>query len=76
MNQSTKISLGVLIALLTGFYLLPTAIAFTRSRTNTLPIFAVNLLLGWSIVGWVWALVWSIMQDPKVYNTAKPKRHF
>lgn len=40
-------------------YLLPTLIAASRKHRNTGAIFALNLLLGWSLIGWIAALVWS-----------------
>lgn len=40
--------------------LAPTWIAIARKHPNTIPIFLVNLFLGWFCgIGWVWALVWS-----------------
>jgi hypothetical protein len=44
-------------AVVTLGYFLPWAIAATRHKSNTLAIALVNLLLGWSIIGWVVALV-------------------
>jgi hypothetical protein len=38
-------------------YFLPWAIAATRRKSNTLPIALVDLLLGWTLVGWIVALV-------------------
>jgi hypothetical protein len=40
-------------------YLLPTGVAVLRGHPNRFPIFLLNLLLGWSFVAWVIALVWS-----------------
>ena len=45
------------MVVLTGFYMLPWAIAATRGKANQWAIFAVNLLLGWTLVGWIIALV-------------------
>ncbi len=42
------------------FYFLPTIIAVAGHRRNAFPIFLLNLLLGWTFVGWVIALVWSV----------------
>lgn len=42
-------------------YFLPT-IAGIRKR-NASAIFILNLLLGWSIIGWVIALVWAMTKD-------------
>jgi len=44
-------------AVLTAGYLLPWAIAATRGRSNQATIGLLNLLLGWSLIGWVVALV-------------------
>lgn len=46
-----------------AFYFLPTIIAAVRSKRNAPAIFILNLLLGWTFVFWVVALVWSLMAD-------------
>lgn len=40
-------------------YFLPTIIAALRSHPSAGAIFAVNLFLGWTFIGWVLALIWS-----------------
>ena len=53
--------LGIgIIAIILIVHFLPTAIALGRGHPNTLAIFLVNLLLGWTFIGWVVALVWSV----------------
>ena len=42
-----------------AFYFLPIIIAAIRGHNNCLSIFILNLLLGWTFVGWVVALVWA-----------------
>jgi len=49
-----------LVALLSAGYMLPWAIAATRGKINSGAIFWLNLLLGWSIIGWVIALVMAL----------------
>ncbi len=44
-------------------YFLPSIIALARSKRDTFLIFLLNLFLGWSIIGWVIALVWALRQD-------------
>ena len=51
------------LAVITLGYFLPLAIAFTRSHKDTLAIFLVDLLLGWTLVGWVVAIVWSVKKE-------------
>jgi hypothetical protein len=45
------------LAVVTGFYLLPWAVSATRNRTNVGATALVNLFLGWTLVGWIVALV-------------------
>jgi hypothetical protein len=52
------LSLGLLL------YLLPTFVAERRGHYQTTAIFALNLLLGWTFVGWVVALVWALIVTP------------
>lgn len=41
-------------------YFVPTIIAANSKRPNTGAIFALNLFLGWTFLGWVIALVWAL----------------
>ena len=45
-------------------YFLPTLIAVLREHHNRLPIFLLNLFLGWTFIGWVASLVWSFTSPP------------
>ena len=58
-----RLLFAFLITLLSLFYFLPFAIAFNRKRANTGAIFALNLFLGWSLIGWVVALVWALKEE-------------
>ena len=58
-----RLLFAILITLLSLFYFLPFAIAFNRKRANTGAIFALNLFLGWSLIGWVVVLVWSLKEE-------------
>jgi Superinfection immunity protein len=44
-------------------YFLPSLIALIRSKRDILAIFLLNLFLGWSVIGWIIALVWAVKQD-------------
>ena len=46
-----------------ALYFIPSFIAVNRNKRNKNAIFALNLLLGWTFVGWAVALVWSLMKD-------------
>jgi len=51
-----------LVVLIFALYFLPTLIAFLRQHKNKLAIFLLNLLLGWTVLGWVVSLVWSVIK--------------
>lgn len=53
----------VLAVVALALYFVPSFIAVTKNKRNKNAIFALNLLLGWTFVGWVVALVWSLMKD-------------
>lgn len=53
----------ITMAISLALYLLPTIIAAARHKRNVLAIGALNILLGWTMIGWVVALVWSLMHD-------------
>lgn len=40
-------------------YFIPAFVAYGRGHHNRAAILVLNLLLGWSFIGWVVALVWS-----------------
>jgi len=61
---SGAIAIAWVLTVLTGGYFLPWAIAATRQKRNTGTIGWINLLLGWTVIGWVVALVMSCMSDP------------
>lgn len=50
----------VLIPIGALLYLLPALIAAHRHHKSKIAIFALNLLLGWALIGWVGALVWAL----------------
>lgn len=49
----------VWIALVLAIYFVPTMVALKRGHPQRVAISLLNLLLGWTFVGWVAALVWS-----------------
>ena len=47
-----------IVALIMMF--LPTLIALLRGHHDSFAIFLTNLLLGWTVIGWIVALIWSV----------------
>jgi hypothetical protein len=53
-------TIGTMLLILAAFaYFMPTVMAATRGHQNTGMIFLTNLLLGWTVLGWIGALVWA-----------------
>jgi hypothetical protein len=44
-------------------YFLPSIIALARSKRDLLGIVLLNFFLGWTMIGWVVALVWAFKTD-------------
>jgi hypothetical protein len=44
-------------------YFLPSIIAFARSKRDVTAIVLLNFFLGWTMIGWVVALVWAVKTD-------------
>lgn len=56
-------SFGVSVAVFV-VYFTPTAIALLRRTTNAVQVAMLNLFIGWTVVGWVVALVMSFAGKP------------
>ncbi len=54
----TKI-VAIVVAVLTAGYMAPWAVAAVRDVRHW-GVFWLNLLLGWTIIGWIWALVLAL----------------
>ena len=57
-----------IVAILSFIYSMPMLIACYRRHVNFAPIVLVNLLLGWTLIGWLFALIWAATN-----NTEKRK---
>lgn len=60
------------IVFIPAFYMLPTIEAWLRKSTNLPAIAAVNFFLGWSVIGWVAALVWAFKKPSTVSVVDSP----
>jgi len=56
----------MLLIVLVGGYFVPSIVALVKKKRNTGAIVLVNVLLGWSVVGWIVALVWAVTNDVPV----------
>lgn len=58
--------LSLLTIILLAIYFFPSIIAAMRHHHNILAIFLLNLLLGWTLLGWVAALVWAATEPRSI----------
>ena len=52
-----------------AIYLIPTIIAFSRGHASKWGIGVLNIILGWSLVFWVVALIWSLSNKGQSQTT-------
>ena len=56
----------LLVLLVIVLFLLPSTIAFLRRHRNRWMIFLINVVFGATVLGWLFALIWSMnkLDDP------------
>ncbi len=52
----------ILLLFVLAFYFIPTSIAMQRETKNLGAIVMINLFFGWTILGWIAALLWAIAE--------------
>src|SRR6516165_4681229 len=62
-----------MMVLATSGYLLPAIIAKCRNHYNKGAIFVLTLLGGWTLVGWVIAMVWATLRQPARFSNSVAK---
>lgn len=58
-----------------ALYFLPSIVAAVRKHRNESAIVALNIFLGWTVIGWVVALVWALTTPAPpviIYQQAPP----
>jgi predicted transporter len=66
----------VLLVFVAAIYCLPMLVAHQNKKRNADAIALLNLLLGWTFIGWVAALIWAVSKDapPVAIAQAPPAR--
>ncbi|MBN6740543.1 superinfection immunity protein [Acidithiobacillus sp. MC6.1] len=64
------ITIGALVIAL--IYLLPALLAFAMGHPHPWGVLLVDLVLGWTIMGWIAALVWALWQSEDGDNFDNP----
>jgi hypothetical protein len=63
--------LGFTIIASLCLYFLPTIIAISRSGKRRAAVFAVNLIVGWTVVGWIATAMWVAEQQSRDAELAR-----
>jgi hypothetical protein len=77
-NAGSVAGVVVFIVLGAAFWLLPVIIAIVRRIPNTGSVIVVDLLLGWTIIGWIVALAMAVRSQPRpqyLYAPPPPATH-
>lgn len=59
MEGDSIVTGGIIFVLVALFYFIPSFNASMRGHPQRTPITLLNLFLGWTVVGWIIAMIWS-----------------
>jgi hypothetical protein len=63
----------ILIAIVAlAIHFLPAIVAGSRHANNFVWILLINIFLGWTLIGWVVALVWAATDTPRYAAAYRP----
>jgi hypothetical protein len=61
----------LLFCALLFLYFIPASVACRRAHHKAASIVILNLVLGWTLIGWVVALVWALTASPVEFYLAQ-----
>lgn len=64
MNGGNNMGL-ILLPLFFVLYIMPASLAHKKNHKDFIPILILNVFLGWTLVGWVIALMWVYKYSPE-----------
>ena len=66
-SMKSKIIWFIFILSITGLiYFIPTIVSLVRNNTYKIYIIGINILLGWTLLGWIVCLIWSFVDKKNV----------
>ena len=67
--SAPKIAILSMISFILAIYFTPSIVASNRKHRNKTAILILNIFFGWTLLGWVGALIWAVIrikkEDPK-----------
>ncbi len=74
-DDDDAVVLGLLLLIvLLAVYFLPWIVANHRYHVKQTAIFFLNLFFGWTLIGWLAALVWAVANPSSVLSPIRPRR--
>ena len=64
-----------LLVILAGCYVIPTIVALFRGKVGVGGVIVVNILLGWTVVGWFVSFIWACSGKTSAEDALDAKRH-
>jgi uncharacterized membrane protein len=61
-DNTTTIIMLILVVVL---YMLPTFLAFGREHPRRQDVAVVNILFGWTLIGWIAVFLWALLARPQ-----------
>jgi Superinfection immunity protein len=55
---------AILLAVIALLYLLPTILAYGRDHPRRQRVALVNILFGWTLLGWIGVFLWATLATP------------
>lgn len=66
LGLEATLNLVVFFVIAVPIYTAPSLIAFQRKHKYKVALLALNILLGWTFIFWVFSLVWALMAEKEV----------
>ena len=63
-NEIGLVGIAQLILFGGATYFVPSFVALARKHPQQIAIIALNVLLGWTVIGWMGALIWALVKTP------------
>lgn len=63
LNTPAGFDVAMIIAVILGVlvYVIPTLVAWSMSSKGIRWVAIINVLLGWTVIGWIIALIWALV---------------
>ncbi len=60
---------AMLLGLIALLYMLPTIIAYSRDHPRRQQLALMNILFGWTLIGWIIVFNWALLVEPEPGET-------